>query len=396
MVRINSKRKTNCMKKYFYEKIFLIILITISLNSFHVAYSQNIDKLYQKIDLFSEVLEKIQDEYIDEVDQAEVMDSAINGVLQSLDPYSAYMNPEIFEEMQTETSGEFGGLGIEVSMEAGVVKVIAPIDDTPAARAGIKSGDYIVKIDDEQVQGKTLMEAVHLMRGPVGSSIELTVRRKGLKKAKIFKIIREIIEIRSVVSELIDNEIGYLRLRAFNENSGDQLKNEISKLEKNKKLVGYIFDLRNNPGGLLSQAVKISDFFLDDGEIVSTKGRKSRENRKFFAKKGDRIKGKPLIVLINNGSASAAEIVAGALQDQKRAVLLGETTYGKGSVQSIIQLRNRGAIRLTISKYYLPSGKSISEVGVSPDIKIEEEGDEFSINTNTDNQLNYAVKLFSG
>ena len=384
------------MKKYFYKKNILIILIAILLNSFNTAYSQNMDKLYQKIDLFSEVLEKIQDEYIDEVDQAEVMDSAINGILQSLDPYSAYMNPQIFKEMQTETSGEFGGLGIEVSMEAGVVKVIAPIDETPAARAGIKSGDYIVKINDEQVQGKTLMEAVHMMRGPVGSSIELTVRRKGLKKAKIFKIIREIIEIRSVVSKLIDNEIGYLRLRAFNENSSDQLKNEISKLEKNKELVGYIFDLRNNPGGLLSQAVKISDFFLDDGEIVSTKGRKSRENRKFFAKKGDRIKGKPLIVLINNGSASAAEIVAGALQDQKRAVLLGETTYGKGSVQSIIQLRNRGAIRLTISKYYLPSGKSISEIGVSPDIRIEEEGDEFSINTNTDNQLNYAVKLFSG
>ena len=384
------------MKKYFYKKNILIILIAILLNNINTAYSQNMDKLYQKIDLFSEVLEKIQDEYIDEVDQAEVMDSAINGILQSLDPYSAYMNPQIFEEMQTETSGEFGGLGIEVSMEAGVVKVIAPIDDTPAARAGIKSGDYIVKINDEQVQGKTLMEAVHMMRGPVGSSIELTVRRKGLKKAKIFKIIREIIEIKSVVSKLIDNEIGYLRLRAFNENSSNQLKNEILKLEKNKELVGYIFDLRNNPGGLLSQAVKISDFFLDDGEIVSTKGRKSRENRKFFAKEGDRIKGKPIIVLINNGSASAAEIVAGALQDQKRAVLLGETTYGKGSVQSIIPLRNRGAIRLTISKYYLPSGKSISEIGVSPDIRIEEEGDEFSINTNTDNQLNYAVKLFSG
>ena len=384
------------MKKYFYKKNILIILIAILLNNINTAYSQNMDKLYQKIDLFSEVLEKIQDEYIDEVDQAEVMDSAINGILQSLDPYSAYMNPQIFKVMQTETSGEFGGLGIEVSMEAGVVKVIAPIDDTPASRAGIKSGDYIVKINDEQVQGKTLMEAVHMMRGPVGSSIELTVRRKGLKKAKIFKIIREIIEIRSVVSKLIDNEIGYLRLRAFNENSSNQLKNEILKLEKNKELVGYIFDLRNNPGGLLSQAVKISDFFLDDGEIVSTKGRKSRENRKFFARKGDQIKGKPLIVLINNGSASAAEIVAGALQDQKRAVLLGETTYGKGSVQSIIPLRNRGAIRLTISKYYLPSGKSISEVGVSPDIRIEEEGDEFSINTDTDNQLNYAVKLFSG
>jgi len=384
------------MKANFNLKYILIIITLILLNIFNIAYSKNIDKLYEKIDLLSEVLEKVQDEYVDEIDQAEVMDSAINGILQSLDPYSSYMNPEIFEEMQTETSGEFGGLGIEVSMEAGVVKVITPIDDTPASRVGVKAGDYIVRINDEQVQGKTLMEAVNLMRGPVGSPIEITIRRKGLKKAKIFTITREIIEIKSVISKLIDNEIGYLRLRAFNENSSNQLKGEISKLEKNNKLVGYILDLRNNPGGLLSQAVRISDFFLDDGEIVSTRGRKSRENRKFFAKKGDRIKGKPLIVLINNGSASAAEIVAGALQDQKRAVLLGEATYGKGSVQSIIPLRNKGAIRLTISKYYLPSGKSISEVGVTPDIRVEEEDEEFSINTITDNQLNYAVKLFSG
>ena len=384
------------MKKNIISKYIVIIINIILLNIFNTAYSQNIDKLYEKIDLFSEVLEKIQNEYVDEIDQAEVMDSAINGVLRSLDPYSAYMSPEIYEEMQTETSGEFGGLGIEVSMESGVVKVITPMDDTPASRAGIKAGDYIVRINGEQVQGKTLMEAVNLMRGPVGSPIEITIRRKGWKKAKIIKIIREIIEIKSVVSKLIDDEIGYLRLRSFNENSSGQLKKEISKLEKNNKLVGYILDLRNNPGGLLSQAIKISDFFLDDGEIVSTKGRKSKENRKFFAKTGDRIKGKPLIVLINNGSASASEIVAGALQDQKRAILLGETTYGKGSVQSIIPLRNRGAIRLTISKYYLPSGKSISEVGVSPDIKVEELNEEFVINTVTDNQLNYAVKLFSG
>ena len=384
------------MKENFNLKYILIIITVILLNIFNIAYSKNIDKLYEKIDLLGEVLEKVQDEYVDEIDQAEVMDFAINGILQSLDPYSAYMNPKIYEEMQTETSGEFGGLGIEVSMEGGVVKVISPIDDTPAARVGVKAGDYIVRINDVQVQGKTLMEAVNLMRGPVGSPIEITIRRKGLKKAKIFTIIREIIEIKSVISKLIDNEIGYLRLRAFNENSSNQLKGEISKLEKNNKLVGYILDLRNNPGGLLSQAVRISDFFLDDGEIVSTRGRKSRENRKFFAKKGDRIKGKPLIVLINNGSASAAEIVAGALQDQKRAVLLGEATYGKGSVQSIIPLRNKGAIRLTISKYYLPSGKSISEVGVTPDIRVEEEDEEFSINTITDNQLNYAVKLFSG
>jgi len=384
------------MKKNFNLKKILILTTVIFLNFCNATYSQNIDKLYEKIDLFSEVLEKIQDEYVEEVDQSEVMDSAINGVLQSLDPYSGYMSPKIFKEMQTETTGKFGGLGIEVTMESGVVKVITPIDDTPASRAGVKAGDYIVRINGEQVRGKTLMEAVNLMRGPVGSPIEITIRRKGLNKAKIFKIIREVIEIQSVVSELIDNEVGYLRLRAFNENSGDQLKKQISTLEKNKKLTGYILDLRNNPGGLLSQAVEISDFFLNDGEIVSTKGRKNRENRKFFAKKGDKINGKPLIVLINNGSASASEIVAGALQDQKRAVLLGMSTFGKGSVQSIIPLKNRGAIRLTISKYYLPSGKSISEVGIVPDIKIEEEGEEFSINTNTDNQLNYAVKLLSG
>ena len=384
------------MKSKNYFKYILFIVTIILLNVSSKVYSQNIDKLYEKIDLFSEVLETIQNEYVEDVDQAEAMESAINGLLQSLDPYSFYMNQETFEESQSETSGEFGGLGIEVSMEAGVVKVITPIDDTPAARAGIKAGDYIVKINAEQVRGKTLMEAVNLMRGPVGTSIEITVRRRGLKKAKIFKITREIIEIKSVISKLIDNKVGYLRLRAFNQNSSDQLKKEISKIEKNKKLVGYILDLRNNPGGLLTQAIEISDFFLDDGEIVSTKGRKNKENRKFFARKGDRIKGKPLIVLINNGSASASEIVAGALQDQKRAVLLGEATFGKGSVQSIIPLKNKGALRLTISKYYLPSGKSISEVGVLPDIKIEEKGEEFSINTETDNQLNYAIKLLIG
>jgi len=384
------------MKRKNYLKYILTITIIILLNISNKVYSQNIDKLYEKIDLFGEVLEKIQNEYVEEVDQVEIMDSAINGALQSLDPYSAYMNPKIFEESQVETSGEFGGLGIEVTMEAGVVKVITPIDDTPASKAGIKPGDYIVRINGEQVQGKTLMEAVNLMRGPIGTIIEITVRRKSLKKAKIFKITRAVIEIKSVVSKVVDNKVGYLRLRAFNENSSSQLKKEISKIEKNKKLVGYILDLRNNPGGLLSQAITISDFFLNDGEIVSTRGRKKRENRKFFAKKGDKINGKPLIVLINNGSASASEIVAGALQDQKRAILLGETTFGKGSVQSIIPLKNKGAIRLTISKYYLPSGKSISEVGVVPDIKVEEEDEEFSINTSTDNQLNYAIKLLNG
>ena len=352
--------------------------------------------VYKKIDLFGEVLEKINKEYVDEINQSESMDAAIDGLLQSLDPYSAYMSPEIFNEMQTETSGEFGGLGIEVNMESGVVKVISPIDDTPASRAGIKAGDYIIKIDDIQVQGKSLSEAVDLMRGPVGSSIILTVRRIGQKKALTFEIVREIIQIKSVKADLLENNVGYLRLTSFNENSGDQIREQIREFEKNGNINSYILDLRNNPGGLLSQAIRISDFFLDNGEIVSTKSRKASENRKWFAKKGDLIGGKTLIVLINYGSASASEIVAGALQDHKRAIILGENSYGKGSVQSIIPLKNKGAIRLTVAKYYLPSGKSISEVGVSPDIEIDEDTDEFRIKTDTDNQLSYALKLLNG
>ena len=352
--------------------------------------------IYKKIDLFGEVLEKINKEYVDEIDQSEGMDSAINGLLQSLDPYSSYMSPEIFQEMQTETSGEFGGLGIEVSMEAGVVKVITPIDDTPASKAGIKAGDYIVKIDNVQVQGKSLSEAVDLMRGLVGTDIELTVRRRGVKKALTFNITRKIIEVQSVKSDLLENNIGYIRLTSFNDNSSDQIKKKIKKLKENVNLKAFILDLRNNPGGLLSQAIKISDFFLENGEIVSTKSRKKSENRKWFARKGDITEGKTLVVLINYGSASASEIVAGALKDHKRAIILGENSYGKGSVQSIIPLKNKGAIRLTIAKYYLPSGKSISEVGVSPDIEVNEEGDDFRIKTDTDNQLNYAIKLLNG
>ena len=324
------------------------------------------------------------------------MDSAINGLLQSLDPYSAYMSPEIFKEMQTETSGKFGGLGIEVGMEAGVVKVISPIDDTPASKAGLKAGDYIVKINNIQVQGKSLIEAVDLMRGPLGSEIELTIRRRGVKKALTFNIIREIIEVQSVKSDLLDNNIGYIRLTSFNNNSSEQIKKQINKLKKNKNVNAFILDLRNNPGGLLSQAIKISDFFLENGEIVSTKSRKKSENRKWFARKGDITDGKTLLVLINYGSASASEIVAGALKDHKRAIILGESSYGKGSVQSIIPLKNKGAIRLTVAKYYLPSGKSISEVGVKPDIEVNEEGDNFRIRTDTDNQLDYAIKLING
>ena len=373
----------------------LLFFITTSLFFFGISYSENSD-IYKKIDLFGEVLEKINEEYVDEVDQSKNMDAAINGLLQSLDPYSAYMTPESFEGMQTETSGKFGGLGIEVGMEAGVVKVISPIDNTPASKAGLKAGDYIVKINKVQVQGKSLMEAVDLMRGPVGSSIEITVRRRGVKKALIFNITREIIQVQSVKSELIDNNIGYIRLTSFNENSSEQIKEKVNKLNKNKDLKGYILDLRNNPGGLLSQAIKISDFFLENGEIVSTKSRKISENRKWFAKKGDLTNGKALIVLINYGSASASEIVAGALKDHKRAIILGENSYGKGSVQSIIPLKNRGAIRLTIAKYYLPSGKSISEVGVTPDIEVMEGSDDFKFNSETDNQLKFALKLLNG
>ena len=374
--------------------IFLIIFLL--LTNFKYVVAANDDDIYKKIDLFSEVLDKINKEYVEEIDQSEVMDAAINGVLQSLDPYSAYMSPESFQNMQTETSGKFGGLGIEVSMEAGVVKVISPIDESPAYKVGVKAGDYIVKINEHQVQGKTLIEAVDLMRGPVGSDIEITVRRKGVKKAIIFKITREIIKIQSVKSKKIDNSIGYIRLTAFNENSSSQIKKKINEFSKNKNIKGYILDLRNNPGGLLSQAIKISDFFLTNGEIVSTKSRKDSENRRWFANKGDIIDGKVLIVLINYGSASASEIVAGALKDNKRAILVGESSYGKGSVQSIIHLKNSGAIRLTISKYYLPSGKSISEVGITPDIEVSESTDEFRIDTENDNQLNFAVKLLNG
>ena len=377
------------------KKFILILLFLISLNFSKISFAANDEDIYDKIDLFGEVLNKINKDYVEEIDQGDAMDAAINGVLQSLDPYSAYMSPETFKEMETETSGKFGGLGIEVGMEFGVVKVVTPMDGSPAEREGVKAGDYIVKINGIQVQGKTLTEAVELMRGPVGSKLEITIRRKGIKKALVFEITREIIEVKSVKSKIIDDSVGYIRLTAFNDNSSKQIKNKIKEFKKNK-INKYVLDLRNNPGGLLSQAVKISDFFLDNGEIVSTKSRKSSENRKYFAKKGDIINGETLLVLINYGSASASEIVAGALKDHKRAIVIGENSYGKGSVQSIIPLKNKGAIRLTISKYYLPSGESISGTGITPDIEVVENSEEFRINTETDNQLNFAVKLLNG
>jgi carboxyl-terminal processing protease len=377
------------MKKIIIFNLLIFLFIS------SIVFAKNNNELYEKIDLFGEVLEKIKEDYVDEVDQSKIMDSAINGVLQSLDPYSAYMSPELFKSMQTDTKGEFGGLGIEIGMESGVVKVISPIQDTPASKAGIKAGDYIVKIDGKQVQGKSLMEAVKLMRGAVDTSIKLVIRRKGVKKSLEFEIMRKIIEVKSVETKILGDKkkIGYVRLKSFNENSDEQLFEQIKVIEKKNNPIGYIIDIRNNPGGLLTQAISITDFFLDDGEIVSTKGRRASETRKFFARKGDGVNGKPIIVIINYGSASASEILAGALKDHKRAIILGENSYGKGSVQSVIPLQNGGGMRLTISKYYLPSGKSISEVGVSPDILVEEINDSFKINTKTDNQLNYALKL---
>ena len=377
------------------KKLKIIFLSVILFIFSKFSFASNDENIYDKIDLFGEVLDKINKDYVDEINHSDAMDAAINGVLQSLDPYSAYMSPETFKEMETETSGKFGGLGIEVGMEFGVVKVITPMDDSPAEREGVKAGDYIVKINEVQVQGKTLSEAVELMRGPVGSKLEITIRRKGVKKALVFQIKREIIEVKSVKSKIIDDSVGYIRLTAFNENSSKQIKDRIKKFKKNK-INKFVLDLRNNPGGLLSQAVKISDFFLDNGEIVSTKSRKSFENKKYFANQGDIINGETLIVLINYGSASASEIVAGALKDHKRAIVIGENSYGKGSVQSIIPLKNKGAIRLTISKYYLPSGKSISGTGITPDIEVEESSDEFRIGTETDNQLDFAITLLNG
>lgn len=379
------------MKTLKFIKITLLLFfISISI----VQAKNSTSALYEKLDLFSDVLEKIKNEYVDEVDQSEVIDSAVNGMLQSLDPYSSYMNPESFKNMNIETKGEFGGLGIEITMESGFVKVITPIEDSPADKIGVKAGDYIIKINDKQVKGLTLMQAVNLMRGKIGTSINITVRRVDVDDDLKFTIIRDKIKVREVSSSIINN-VGYIRLRAFNEQSGDQLLAKIKDFSKdNNNLTGYILDLRNNPGGLLSQAIQITDAFLDGGEIVSTRGREKNDIKIYTAKRGDVLKGKPLIVLINRGSASASEIVSGALKDHKRAILLGEKSFGKGSVQTIIPLKGNGALRLTTAKYYLPSGNSISEIGVEPDIVVKENKENFKINDGkNDNQLEYALNL---
>ena len=339
-----------------------------------VVIAQEDRETYDQLDLFGDILESIRDGYVEEVSTTELIEAAIEGMIASLDPHSKYHNPKSYKEVQVQARGEFGGLGIEVTMEQGLVKVIAPIDDTPAQRAGIEPGDLVTHLDDEPVFGLTLQQAVDKMRGPANSEITLTVRRDGVEEDLIFPITRAIIKIRSVRTRVVDDEIIVARISAFSEHTSDDLDAAVSDLweEQGDQLVGAVLDLRNNPGGLLDQAVAVSDAFLDQGEIVSTRGREAESGLRFNAREGDIIEGLPLVVLINDGSASASEIVAGALQDHGRALILGTRSFGKGSVQTVIPLGGRGALRLTTARYYTPSGRSIQEQGIDPDIVVEQ------------------------
>jgi carboxyl-terminal processing protease len=329
---------------------------------------------YRQLNLFGDVFERVRADYVEKPDDAKLVESAINGMLAGLDPHSSYMDPKSFRDMQVQTRGEFGGLGIEVTMEDGLVKVVAPIDETPAAKAGVMANDIITKLDDEQVQGLTLNQAVEKMRGPVNTKIKLTIMRKGQDKPIEVSITRDVIRVKSIRSHNEGEDVGYIRVTQFNEQTTDGLKKAISDLTNQlgvEKVKGFVLDLRNNPGGLLDQAISVSDAFLDKGEIVSTRGRNAEETQRFNARPGDLTKGKPLIVLINGGSASASEIVAGALQDHKRATLVGTRSFGKGSVQTIIPLgAGNGALRLTTARYYTPSGRSIQAKGITPDIEV--------------------------
>jgi carboxyl-terminal processing protease len=347
-------------------------LVLLSLRQDVGAASPNSADTYKQLNLFGEVFERVRSEYVDDVSDNSLVESAINGMLTSLDPHSNYLNTKNFNDMKVQTRGEFGGLGIEVSMENGLVKVVSPIDDTPAARAGLKPGDLITHLDGEPVQGMTLPEAVEKMRGPVSSEIKLTIRREGRDPFDV-KLIRATIKIQSVRSHLEGDNIGYIRVTTFNEQTDTGLNNAMKNLKQQagNKLVGVILDLRNNPGGLLDQAVAVSDAFLDKGEIVSTRGRRSEDAQRYNARQGDIAGGLPMVVLINGGSASASEIVAGALQDHHRAILLGTRSFGKGSVQTIIPLPGHGAMRLTTARYYTPSGRSIQAKGIDPDIVVE-------------------------
>ena len=329
---------------------------------------------YRQLNLFGDVFERVRADYVEKPDDAKLIEQAINGMLNGLDPHSSYMDPKNFRDMQVQTRGEFGGLGIEVTMEDGLVKVVTPIDDTPAAKAGVMANDVITQLDGEQVQGLTLNQAVEKMRGPVNTKIKLTIMRKGQDKPIEVSITRDVIRVRSVRMRIEGDDIGYIRITQFNEQTSEGLKKAISDITaqiQNDKLKGYVLDLRNNPGGLLDQAISVSDAFLERGEIVSTRGRNAEETQRYSARAGDLTKGKPIIVLINGGSASASEIVAGALQDHKRATILGTRSFGKGSVQTIIPLgNNNGALRLTTARYYTPSGKSIQAKGIVPEIEV--------------------------
>ena len=328
---------------------------------------------YRQLNLFGDVFERIRSDYVEQPDDAKLVESAINGMLSSLDPHSSYMSPKSFKDMQVQTRGEFGGLGIEVTMEDNLVKVVAPIDETPAARAGVRAGDFITHLDGEQVMGLSLNQAVDKMRGPVNSPITLTIKREGASEPLEIKIVRDIIRIRSVRNREEGGDIGYVRITQFNEQTFDGLRDSIEKINKDipsDKLKGFVLDLRNNPGGLLDQAISVSDAFLERGEIVSTRGRNAEESQRYNARPGDLTKGKPVVVLVNGGSASASEIVAGALQDHKRATVVGTRSFGKGSVQTIIPLGQNGAIRLTTARYYTPAGRSIQAKGIEPDIEV--------------------------
>jgi carboxyl-terminal processing protease len=332
------------------------------------------DDAYRQLNLFGDVFERVRADYVEKPDDSKLIESAINGMVSGLDPHSSYMDPKSFRDMQVETTGEFGGLGIEVTMEDGLIKVVAPIDETPAAKAGILANDLVTQLDGEQVQGMTLNQAIEKMRGPVNTKIKLTIMRKGQDKPIEVSLTREVIRVRSVRSQVEGDDVGYIRMTQFTEQTTDGLKKafaDISAKVRNDKLKGYILDLRNNPGGLLDQAISVSSAFIQRGEIVSTRGRNPEETQRFTAKGGDLTKGKPLIVLINGGSASASEIVAGALQDQKRATILGTRSFGKGSVQTIIPLGSEnGALRLTTARYFTPSGRSIQAKGIVPDIEV--------------------------
>jgi carboxyl-terminal processing protease len=328
---------------------------------------------YRNLNLFGDVFERVRADYVEKPDDSKLVETAINGMLAGLDPHSSFMDAKSFRDMQVQTRGEFGGLGIEVTMEDGLVKVVAPIDDTPAAKAGIMANDIITHLEDEPVQGLTLNQAVEKMRGPVNTKIRLKIMRKGQDKPVEVSITRDIIRVRAVRSRMEGDDVGYIRVTQFNEQTTDNLKKALADLDAQagNKLKGYIIDMRNNPGGLLDQAISVSDAFLEKGEIVSTRGRNAEETQRFNARAGDLTKGKPIIVLINGGSASASEIVAGALQDHKRATVLGTRSFGKGSVQTIIPLgAGNGALRLTTARYYTPSGKSIQAKGISPDIEV--------------------------